>query len=973
MNKIITIAAILSLVLVASMLMTPIAHANGPPLKRPMDIYVATIEGGSPQSVDYSWIYDTASAEIVFNSMDTLFEFDGEAVDRYVPSLGTSYRLDTLTPANGSDSGIPIAGLTFENPVNQSGINATYYYRYVVTFNNTFPIYFQPPYSYQLTPTDIVYSFQRTLVQDRYTGPSWMLYEPLLDNNFGGDYDYGGGVAHLTVEAEVNKLGRLLEKAVMVNPGNPNEIWFNVMFPGAYAPFLQILTQTWSCIISKQWIVNQVIGAAGRPDWDGNFALVKSGWTLPNTEWVVHHNPVISPLDSPTPMCYGSGPFIITTGTPDYVSKFWAAYRNVGYWRGWPAPYPVLNQIKPAGFANTIEVTWAFTWATRKTMYLNGDCDFCALPSTAYINELYQSNTPPFEPPNWPLKGVRCIKPLPTLIVTNIFMTFNISKTSTFEIVGNANDFDPNNIPPDFFGNPTWGVYVRRAFAKAFNYANYLATALRNEGRTPATALIQGLQYHDPSILGYSYNIAAARADLEKAVDKNGDKLVNVGARIKLYYNTGNLARKTGCELLQAGLALVCSNLTVEVINIDWGPYLTAAVYNNLAIFAIGWQADFPDPHDFVLPFYRTGGSFSLWQAYSNSTIDALIDKGIVTPDGPARAAIYHDLQVLFVEDVPSFPISQAVARHFERDWITGWYYNPIYPGGHYYTEWKWYYIPEVLFNTSINNINQPNSTYLPADLTYDGKVQIDDVAGAAKAFGAVPGVSRWMFRADITGDRKIQIDDVAYISKQFGKKDQPKWAPQGLLVYITPVVQWLNATQAWTWTSTVSGGTGPYTYVWSANGTAYGGNTATLAFTPLTEGLRYLQLNVTDSTAKFGQSELAWVTSAPLTVAIDPSDPADPANGTALDVVGFSSTVAGGTLNSTLEGGYHYQWYSNQTGGVVPIAVAGATHPTYNLETTAADIGKVIEVYLIVTDESTNPGPQVVKQSASTHITVIA
>ena len=80
MNKIITVAAILSLALVASMIMTPLAHANGPPLKRPMDFYEATIDGGSPQSVDYSWAYDTASGEIMFNTMDTLMQFNAERV-----------------------------------------------------------------------------------------------------------------------------------------------------------------------------------------------------------------------------------------------------------------------------------------------------------------------------------------------------------------------------------------------------------------------------------------------------------------------------------------------------------------------------------------------------------------------------------------------------------------------------------------------------------------------------------------------------------------------------------------------------------------------------------------------------------------------------------------------------------------------------------------------------------------------------
>ncbi len=488
----------------------------------------------------------------------------------------------------------------------------------------------------------------------------------------------------------------------------------------------------------QSWIRNEVISQAGRPDWNGEWSTY--------TDWVNCHNPMVSPLDSPTLMEYGSGPFQLTTGTPNYTDKSWALDRYTGYFRGWPAGFPLLLNARPAGFVDTVNVTWAFDWPTRKTMFLNGDCDFVALPSTAYIKELYQSTSPPYDPPsNYPLQGLRCIHPLATLQCDSIFMTFSINMTSTWEPVGTANTFNPSYIPTDFFGNANWGLHMRRAFAYAFDYVNYIQTALLYEGETPATALINGLAYHVANVSGYSYSLAAAKAELDQCIDKNGKKVTDVGAgfTLNLYYNTGNKARQTGANLLQAGLkSATCDPngvFTINVIPIDWGPYLTAAATQGLACFALGWLADFPDPHDFVLPFYHTGGTFAYEQAYSNSTIDALIDQGIATPNGPNRAKIYYDLQVAIVQTEPSIPISQPIARHFEKDWVNGWYYNAIYPGLYFYNMWKWYYIPIARYTPPPYPL-QPNSTYLSADVNYDGVIDPRDMATIWRAFGTHPG-----------------------------------------------------------------------------------------------------------------------------------------------------------------------------------------------------------------------------------------
>ncbi len=233
-----------------------------------------------------------------------------------------------------------------------------------------------------------------------------------------------------------------------------------------------------------------------------------------------------------------------------------------------------------------------------------------------------------------------------------MFFTFDINPATLYQPLSDPGVFDPNAIPTDFFGNATWGVHVRRGFAYLFNYAHFLAKAALGEGSTQpdvATALIRGLRYYNISLahqVGFSYNIAKATAEFNLVPG-----LMSTGFTLNLIYNTGNLERKTACDLIQAGLTAINPLYKTVEINVDWNTYLTAAVYNEMPLFINGWLVDYPDAHDFVEPFYHTGGAFASWQAYSNSTLDALIDKGILTPDDIApysSAPGHHERQDIY-------------------------------------------------------------------------------------------------------------------------------------------------------------------------------------------------------------------------------------------------------------------------------------------------------------------------------------
>ncbi len=713
MRKIESLAIVLSMSLLGSILL--MSTSGWLTISRPMELIEATIEGGAPWTVDPAFAYDTASGELVQNVYDTLITFNGERTDQYLPSAATSWTIQSISETSPE-------GFLW---------NARYTFaiRAGMTFSNGDPV----------TPETIVYSFEREMVYDTPGGPQWMLYEPLLNN--------GGGAAALgdigtpgSPGPDVALVGNMIDDAVEYNG---THVWFNLMFPGTYAPFMQILCQTWSSIMDRAYITT----IAG--EWSVNWMLNGD-----HTDWINYHGLTTSPLDSAGNVMMGSGPFVLEN--LDYTGQVWSVNRNANYWRGWPINWPTAAGAQPRGYVNHVICDFGKNWDSRRAMFLAGDIDFCAVPRSNISEVLGQP-------------GIRCFSPLPMLNVDALLFTFDISTDSPYGPINTPGVFTENAIPSDFFGNPTWGIYVRRAFAYAFDYGTYLATVYVGEAYQPATAIILGLPYYDPTVVGYSFSLANAQAEFRQVPG-----LWNTGFTITLLYNSGNIARQTICNLLQAAIQSLNPNFMVNVVQAPWGTVLNNALSNRVPALPVGWLADYPDPNNFAFPFYDSQGYFSRYTGYRNDQMDVLISQGIRTPDGQARDAIYRDIQQLVVEDCPSFTLDQSFGRHFERDWVVGWYYNMVYQGDYVANLWKWYYVEEALQSTPA----QPYSNRIPCDFNYDGYINMMDVGTVCRCFGAQYGPPidpRWIFRADINNDRKIDMRDIGLVAKQFGKSS-PVW-----------------------------------------------------------------------------------------------------------------------------------------------------------------------------------------------------
>ncbi|NHV05723.1 MAG: hypothetical protein HA495_00105 [Thaumarchaeota archaeon] len=227
---------------------------------------------------------------------------------------------------------------------------------------------------------------------------------------------------------------------------------------------------------------------------------------------------------------------------------------------------------------------------------------------------------------------------------------------------------------------------VREAFAYAFDYETYIKEVLKGGAIQPNGPVPQGMFGYDPTIPKYTYNLTKAK-ELLQAVAKDYGFSPDNPITIKLYYNTGNAAREKSCLLLASAINNLNVGIKLEVVSLAWPQYLAMLRAKKLPIFFLGWAPDYIDPDDYLVPFLHSEkGTFPIRTSYKNPEVDRLVDLQSQELDEAKRFQIISQIQRLVYEDVPYLWTDQPVGIHFERTWLSGWYYNPAFAGNYYAT-----------------------------------------------------------------------------------------------------------------------------------------------------------------------------------------------------------------------------------------------------------------------------------------------
>jgi len=238
---------------------------------------------------------------------------------------------------------------------------------------------------------------------------------------------------------------------------------------------------------------------------------------------------------------------------------------------------------------------------------------------------------------------------------------------------------DGDGIPVDFFSD----IDVRKAFCYAFDYDTYISDALNGQGVQRGSPVVEGLYGYDPGTPMYSYCLTEAVDHMQDAW--SGDAW-DKGFKFTLLYNAGNLPRKTACEMVSEAWAGIGNTYAEEPEKFQVGvqalawPTILGKIFGtrDMPMFQIGWLPDYPHADNFIVPFMHSQGTFSYFQGYGDSTLDAQIAAAFQDTNPTTQQAKYDALQQQYYDDAPGIVLAQPIARRYFTQHISGFYYNPV-------------------------------------------------------------------------------------------------------------------------------------------------------------------------------------------------------------------------------------------------------------------------------------------------------
>ena len=514
-----------------------------------------------------------------------------------------------------------------------------------------------------MTPQDVAYSFWRGMVQDRSGGPQWIMLEPFFGlsvQSYAGDV-VGSGPGKGQFGGDWVKATQAVEQAVTYD-NSAMTVTMHLMQP--YGPFLNLLAGAWGSVISMPWAIKQ-------GDWDGKPEDAQK-----------YHDPAAE-ADPLFKVMNGTGPYMFTRWAPgtevdmDANPNYWA---TSPLWDGGPSG---VAKIAHAVIKNVSE------FGTRFAMLQTGDADI------AYVDRQYISQVDPLAKETCDVTGkctpanasgtLRVWKGLPTLDEDDIFFNQNVNITGGNNYLGTGK-LDGNGIPANFFSD----LNIRKAFAECFDYNTYITQIFKGEAEQALGPVIDGELGFDSTQAKAAFDLTQCTNDFKASTIKSADgkSVWDTGFYVQYIYNIGNDQRKSAGDLLAANLKQVNPKFKMAVLGEPFAVELADQASSRLPLFMLGWLEDYHDPQDWVVPYLASGGTYSGFQSFPKdlqTQLDQLINQGVTEADPAARAKVYGQLQNLAYQNYLDIYVDQPQGRHYEQEWVQGWYYNPAYSDQYFY------------------------------------------------------------------------------------------------------------------------------------------------------------------------------------------------------------------------------------------------------------------------------------------------
>ncbi|MGC8630697.1 MAG: ABC transporter substrate-binding protein [Thermoplasmata archaeon] len=418
------------------------------------------------------------------------------------------------------------------------------------------------------------------------------------------------------------------------------------------------------------------------------------GGAIMDYDWLVAHGAGISFTSS------GFAAYSNQSNEVDYNN--YVRYNAMG-----SGPYMIKSYLigqaitlLPNPYYSPIQGVPGYNHTANDTVYIQWEKD----PSTALlIAESGQTditdNLPNYDYPvmaHLAAEGKMKITYFPTLTIDWWQFNFNVNGT-LLSTLGTG-----YHIPQYYFTN----LDVRRAFAYAFNYTNYINNIIGNSKYSAYFAFhyTGGIPYGMPGYLNTTqleergaivpvYNLTIARQYLLES------GLYNMSVNMPIEVDAGDPVNFAAAEDWANTIHSIDSNIVITpMYEQNLMEYLVPD-QNPFPIYLAGWAPDYPFPSDYMIPMYQSNGFFgsaSGWnstvltlnghanQAKEDSLLNEYLAEAQNTGNATLALSLYDKAEVLAV-NLTFYTYTEQINEYwFYSPNLHGVQYeeNPIYGGG---------------------------------------------------------------------------------------------------------------------------------------------------------------------------------------------------------------------------------------------------------------------------------------------------